>query len=454
MKNLYLDLETKSSVDIGDCGMYRYAESPDFGVLLFGYAIDDEPAVSLDLHDGTQIPQEIRKALFDPSVIKHARNAAFEWYCLGTYFGMTDEQRKAWIPQWRDSMLHSRYCGFPGTLEKAGEAIGLPKDQQKMRIGKQLIRIFSCPNKPTKKRSSVWIRPEDEPEKWKLYQDYNRQDVETDRLIEKKLEPWQVPDWVERQWQLDLWQNTRGVSVDMDMVKGAIDIADKVATNLTEELVQLTGLDNPNSVSQLKPWLESRIGVEIPTINKEAVEMLLKGNLDTVTKRVLRIRQEIGTSAVKKYQALVNMTSDSGQAKGMMVFYGANRSGRYSSRGCQFQNLKRTYVEPLGYAREVVKSKDDLTMRLVWGNVTDSLGQMVRTALCVPEGHIMLDADYSAIEARVIAWVSGEQWRLDIFRNGGDIYCESASRIYGVPVKKHGVNGHLRQRGKVAELAL
>lgn len=451
--DLFIDIETRSSVDIKECGLYRYADSPDFKVLLFAYKFDDESTKCVDLACGEKLPQPVLRAMFDETVTKHAWNASFEWYCLGTHFKLDKVQRNRWTQQWKDSMLHALYCGFPGSLAKAGEAVGLAEDEKKMKVGKQLIKIFSCPNKPTKKHPNAWIEPEDEPEKWELYKTYNIQDVDTEYAIDKKLEPWQPPEWVERQWQLDLRQNYRGVGVDVDMVNGALAIADKVDAELEAKMEKLTGLDNPGSIKQLQPWIEDRVGHKISGLTKESVKDLLEEELDPVVREVLILRQLSSGAAVKKYQALDNMTSEDNRARGMMVFYGANRTGRYSSRGVQFQNLKQTHVEPLDYARELVKGARGDVIEAMWGNVLDTLGQLVRTALAVPEGNVLLDCDYSAIEARLIAWMADQSWRLDIFRNGGDIYCESASRIFGVPVKKNGVNGHLRQRGKVAELA-
>ena len=444
----HIDLETFSSVDIKSAGAWRYIDSPDFEILLLAYAWDDNPTQVIDLASGETPPDWLIQALHDPSVIKHAHNAAFEFAALSKVYGPMKPE------QWRCSMAHALYCGFPGSLEAAGAAIGLPQEKQKLATGKALIRYFCTPCKPTKVNGGRTRNlPHHDPERWRLFKEYNAQDVEAEREIERRLASYPMPPEVQKQWETDLAIARRGVYIDQDMVEGALAIGAASTAALTERARSITGLDNPNSGVQLLGWLNSR-GAELPNLQKETVANALKGDLpDAETREMLAIRQELGKTSTKKYDAIEACVCSDGRVRGLLQFYGANRTGRWAGRLVQVQNLPRTYIKQLDLARRCVKAHSSDALRAVFGSVPDTLSQLIRTAFIAEPGRVLIDADFSAIEARVIAWLAGEEWRLDAFRNGKDIYCESASRIYGVPVVKHGENGHLREKGKVAELA-
>lgn len=449
--HLSIDLETYSSVPIKKAGAQAYIRSPDFEILLFAYSLDGQPPEIIDFASGEILPEWLRNALTDPEYIKHAYNAPFEWGCLNKYLGC-----KMPPSQWRDTMLHGLYCGYTAGLEATGQAVGLPADKQKLNTGKALIRYFCVPCKPSKVNGGRTRNyPHHDPDKWQLFKEYCLQDVVTEMEIDKRLSAFPVPDLVQKQWETDLVINDRGVAVDMDFVQGALELGETVRSTLTEEAISLSGLYNPNSVKQLGRWLEEETGEEISNLRKDTVSKLLgrEENSDTVN-RMLEIRQELGKTSTKKYDAIEQCVCPDGRVRGLLQFYGANRTGRWAGRLVQVQNLPRTYTEPLELARQLVKGRKLDGLKVVYGSVNDTLSQLIRTAFIAPEGHVLIDADFSAIEARVISWLAGQEWRLDVFRNGGDIYCASASQMFGVPVVKGGENGHLRQKGKVAELAL
>lgn len=451
LHHLSIDLETYSSVPIKNAGAQAYIRSPDFEILLFAYSIDGAPVQIVDLAQGEALPAWLCQAIYSPDYIKHAYNAPFEWGCLSKYTGL-----KLPPEQWRDTMLHGLYCGYTAGLEATGRALGLPEDKQKLNTGKALIRYFCVPCKPSKANGGRTRNyPRHDPEKWALFKDYCKQDVVTEMEIDRRLEAFPVPDFVQKQWETDLLINDRGVAVDMDFVHGALELGETVRTTLMEEAVGLSGLYNPNSVKQLTGWLESEIGEEIGNLRKGTVSKLLgrDENSDAVN-RMLEIRQELGKTSTKKYDAIEACVCPDGRVRGLLQFYGANRTGRWAGRLVQVQNLPRTYTEPLPLARELVKKRNLDGLRAVYGSVNDTLSQLIRTAFVAPAGHVLIDADFSAIEARVISWLAGEEWRLEVFRGGGDIYCASASQMFHCNVVKGGENGHLRQKGKVAELAL
>ena len=456
MKTLSIDLETFSSVDIKERGRHNYVDSPDFEILLFGYAVDYGQPVVIDLACGESVPQEILQALFDASVKKTAWNAMFEISCFAKVFGLSRDQMCRWTEQWHDTMVQARYCAFPGSLDAAGKALGLPEDKRKIATGKSLIRLFSCPRKPTAKDPRTRVMPSDEPEKWKLYKAYNAGDVTTEMTIAKYLEPWPLPEDVRRQWLLDVVQNERGVPVDMELVDGALRIMEETEEELNREAQQITDLENPNSREQLKAWVERELNTDLADLTKETVEMLLKKDLPDNVRRVLEIRQELSKAAPKKFVAMRDNVCPDGRLRGMMVFYGASRTGRWSSYTVQFQNLLRTHIDGLDFARDLVKRGQAAPVRFCYGNVPDTLGQLVRTALTASEGRILTDCDYSAIEARVIAWLAGEEWALEEFRGEGKIYEATAAQMFNTPkdkIKKGNPEYELRQRGKVATLA-
>lgn len=451
MHKLSIDLETFSDIDIKKAGAFRYIDSPAFEILLFAYSLDNGPVTVIDVASGESVPEWLVKALHDPEYIKYAYNAAFEWGCLSKVYGPM-------IPeQWRDTMLHGLYAGYTAGLEATGRALGLPEDKQKLNTGKALIRYFCVPCKATKANGGrTRNRPQHDPDKWKLFKEYNAQDVVTEMEIAKRLAAFPVPDFVQKQWETDLKINSRGVAVDMDFTHGALTVGETVTQELTAEAVSISGLDNPNSVKQLVRWLNIETGdtVSVENLRKETVtELLAMGGHSEAVQRMLEIRQELGKTSTKKYDAIESCVCSDGRVRGLLQFYGANRTGRWAGRLVQVQNLPRTYIGHLDMARGFVKQHQENHLRFVYGNVSDTLSQLIRTAFIATPGNVLIDADFSAIEARVIAWLSGEQWVLDAFRAGKDIYCETASQMFKVPVVKGGENSHLRQRGKVAVLA-
>ena len=453
MIHLSIDLETYSDVNLKKAGLYRYVQSPAFEILLFAYSFDGAPTQVIDMAQGEEIPMEVIHALTDPQCLKHAYNAAFEWYCLSKYMG-------AQLPpaQWRDTMLHGLYAGYTAGLDATGRALGIPEDKQKLTTGKALIRYFCVPCKPTKANGGRTRNyPHHDPEKWELFKTYNGQDVVAEMEIERRLSVFPVPDFVQKQWETDLLINARGVAVDMDFCEGALELGETIRAQLTDEAVQLSGLQNPNSVKQLARWLSAETGDDITTLRKETIKELLgRDNADRV-QRMLEIRQELGKTSTKKYDAIEAAVCDDGRVRGLLQFYGANRTGRWAGRLVQVQNLPRTYTEPLEFARELVKGRKLDALRTVYGSPNDTLSQLIRTAFVAAPGNVLIDADFSAIEARVISWLADEEWRLEVFRTHGKIYEASASQMFGVPlerIKKGNPEYSLRQRGKVAELAL
>lgn len=446
MKTLSIDIESYSDVDLSKCGVYKYASSPAFEILLFGYAVDGGDVRVVDLACGEQIPEEIISALSDASVTKWAFNAMFERVCLSNFLG-------EWLePEgWHCTMVWAATLGLPLSLESAGAALGLEK--QKLTEGKDLIRYFCVPCKPTKANGGrTRNRPEHDPEKWKRFKAYNFRDVETEMQIQKRLSNFPVPDAIWEEYHLDQEINDRGIGVDMELVRQAIAIDARSRERLTAAMQKLTELENPNSVQQMKQWLADH-GLETDTLGKKAVAELIKTAPEPL-REVLSLRQQLAKSSVKKYTAMENAVCADSRAHGMFQFYGANRTGRFSGRLIQLQNLYKNTMPDLVQARALVRSGNYEALSMLYEDIPDTLSQLIRTAFVPQDGRKFIVADFSAIEARVIAWFAGERWRLKVFENGGDIYCASASQMFHVPVEKHGVNGHLRQKGKIAELAL
>lgn len=445
MKRLSIDLETYSSVDLGKSGVYKYAESEDFEILLFAYSIDDGEVKVVDLASGEIIPEEILAALSDESVEKWAFNANFERVCLSRFLG------KRLKPQgWYCTMIWSAYMGLPLSLEKVGEVLKL--DKQKMNEGKALIRYFSIPCKPTKTNGMRTRNlPHHDLEKWSTFKEYNQRDVETEMEIKKKLSAFPMPQSEWENYWIDQNINDRGILIDESLVDSAIKFDEILREENMDRAIELTGLENPNSPLQLKEWLNKK-GLEIDSLAKKDVESALK-NAEGDIKEVLELRQELSKSSVRKYDAMKNVKGKDNRARGLIQFYGANRTGRYSGRLIQVQNLRRNNLKDLDLARSLVKNRDYETMEILYDSPADILSQLIRTAFVPKEGTRFIISDFSAIEARVLAWLAGEQWVLDAFENGEDIYCRTASRMFGVPVEKHGVNGRLRQKGKIATLA-
>ena len=450
MKNLSIDLETYSSADIGKSGVYRYCEAPDFEILLFAYSADGAPVQSVDLVRGETIPKEIRAALEDPAVTKWAFNASFERICLSRWLGLPSGTYLD-PSQWRCSMVWSAYLGLPLSLAGVGAVLKLEK--QKLEAGRELIRYFCQPCAPTKANGGrTRNRPEDVPEKWALFKSYNLRDVETELAIQQKLARFPVPDFVWDEYHLDQEINDRGIRLDLSLVENAIRMDTLSRKELTEQMQRLTILENPNSVKQLKTWLTER-GLEVESLGKKEVSALLRDAPPELAE-VLLLRRQLAKNSVRKYQAMQNCVCADGRVHGMFMFYGANRTGRFSGRLVQLQNLPQNHMSDLEQARALVRKGDYDTLQMLYDSVPDVLSELIRTAFVPYDGGKFIVADFSAIEARVIAWLAGEQWRLDVFKNGGDIYCASASQMFHVPVVKHGINGHLRQKGKIAELAL
>ena len=450
MKTLSIDIESFSSVDLTKSGVYRYCEAPDFEILLFGYSVDGGPVEVIDLASGESIPQEILSVLEDESVTKWAFNAQFERVCLSRHLGYPPGSYLD-PESWRCSMIWAAYMGLPLSLEGVGAVLGL--ERQKLREGKELIKLFCSPCTPTKANGGRTRNlPLHLPEKWELFKFYNQRDVEAERSIQEKLAKFPVPEFVWEEYHMDQEINDRGVRLDMDLVHAAIEMDRRSRAELTAAMKRLTELDNPNSVQQMKQWLLEN-GLETDTLGKKAVAELLK-TAPPELREVLTLRQQLAKSSVKKYQAMEKAVCADGRARGMFQFYGANRTGRFSGRNIQLQNLRQNHLPDLDVARSLVRMGDYEAVKMLYTDVPDTLSQLIRTAFIPRDGAKFIVADFSAIEARVIAWYAGEQWRQEVFANGGDIYCASASAMFHVPVEKHGVNGHLRQKGKISELAL
>lgn len=450
MRFMHVDIETFSSVDLTKCGVYKYAEGEDFEILLFGVSVDGGPVVVYDLASGDELPTNIKEALTDPSVIKTAHNANFERVCLSRFLDLPPH---TYLPpqQWRCTMTWAAYMGLPLSLKGVGAVLGL--DKQKMEEGKELIRFFCTPCAPTKaNKGRTRNRPEDAPEKWELFVYYNKRDVEVEMQIEEKLSRFPVPDSVWDQYFLSEEINDRGIGVDMELVGNAIRIDGEVREELKRKMTGITELENPNSVQQLLGWLGEN-GVEADSLGKKNVKKMIEEQ-DGEVREALFLRQQLAKSSVKKYLAMENAVCEDGRIRGCFMFYGANRTGRFSGRLVQLPNLPQNHLSDLGEARELVRQGNIEALRLLYSDIPDTLSQLIRTAFIASPGNLLYVADFSAIEARVIAWLAGEQWRIEAFTEGKDIYCASASQMFGVPVEKHGQNAELRQKGKIAELAL
>lgn len=464
MKALHLDLETYSSTDLSKCGVYKYVQAQDFEILLFGYSIDDGDVRVIDLAQGERIPNDIVKALSDENIIKWAYNANFERICLSEYlrryyetdfisYSINEDTVGDYLnPKgWKCSMVWSAYMGLPLSLAGVGSILGL--EEQKLSEGKELIRYFCMPCKPTKSNGERTRNlPEHDDNKWRAFKKYNKRDVEVEIAIQKKLANFPVPDFIWNEYWLDQEINDRGIAVDMDVVGNAILFDERSKSSLSEKMKELTGLDNPNSVQQMRNWLFEH-GLEMDSLGKKEVSAVLKTASEPL-KTVLSLRQQLAKSSVRKYQAIKNAVCKDNRVRGMFVFYGANRSGRWSGRLVQLQNLPQNKISDLVEVRGLVQQGNYEAVQLLYDDIPDTLSQLIRTAFIPRKGMKFIVADFSAIEARVLSYLSGEQWRTEVFANGGDIYCASASQMFGVPVEKHGVNGHLRQKGKIAELAL
>lgn len=439
MKTLSIDIETFSSTDLIKCGVYKYAESPDFQILLFGYSVDGGKVQVVDCAKGEKIPAEILNALTDEKILKWAFNANFERVCLSKYLGKISNPES-----WRCTMIWAAYLGLPFSLANVGKVLGL--EEQKLSEGKNLIKYFCVPNKNGERNlpDSVFYE-------WEQFKNYNRRDVEVELAIQKKLSKFPVPDFVWQEYTLDQKINDRGILIDMDFVKNAIEFDKKSREKLENEIQKLTKIENPNSVLQMKNWLAEN-GLETETLGKKEVEKFLKTAPDPL-KKVLTLRQQISKSSVKKYLAMQNTACKDGRARGMFQFYGANRTGRFAGRNIQLQNLYRNCMPDLENARELVKSGDYETLETLYESVPEVLSELIRTAFIPKDGKKFIVADFSAIEARVLSWLANEKWRMEVFSKNGDIYCETASRMFHCKVEKHGENSHLRQKGKQAELA-
>lgn len=450
MQTLSIDLETYSDQPLAKTGVYRYVESPDFEILLFAYSVDGGPVQQIDLACGEKIPSEVLSALEDETVTKWAFNANFERICLSRFLGYpTGDYLKP--DSWKCSMVWAAYMGLPLSLEGAGAVLGLEK--QKLSEGKDLIKYFCQPCAPTKSNGQRTRNlPKHSPDKWLAFKRYNIRDVETEMSIQARLSKYPVPDSVWEEYHLDQEINDRGVGLDMELVRQAIQMDGRSRSELTQAMKELTSLDNPNSVQQMKQWLADN-GMETDTLGKKAVAELLK-TAPPQLQKVLTLRQQLAKSSVKKYQAMETAVCSDGRARGMFQFYGANRTGRWAGRIIQMQNLPQNHLDDLSEVRGLVRAGDFDAVEMLYEDVPDTLSQLIRTAFVPQENRKFIVADFSAIEARVIAWLAGEKWRQDVFAEGKDIYCASASQMFGVPVEKHGVNGHLRQKGKIAELAL
>ena len=460
MKELHLDVETRSSVDLNKGGAYRYASSPDFEILLLGYSEDGDDVKVVDLASGESIPEHILRAIVDDNVIKWAHNSSYERVTLSYWlrrhrpdlfvgYGIEGDPTQNYIDpaSWRCTMVLSAYNGLPLSLDKVGAVLGF--EEQKLKEGRDLIRYFCTPSR-TEGRD--WNLPEHAPDRWETFKAYNRRDVEVEMQIHKRLRNYAVPDSVWEEYHLSEEINDRGIRIDRRLVEQAVRIDEQTKTSLMEEMRTRTGLDNPNSVTQLKDFLTDN-GMEVDSLGKKDVAAMMKDAPDDM-QQVLSLRLQLAKSSVKKYTAMLASACDDDRCHGMFQFYGANRTGRFSGRIVQLQNLHRNEMPDLEQARDLVRQGDYGTLSLLYDSVPEVLAELVRTAFIPAAGFKFAVADFSAIEARVLSFLAGEQWRMDVFHDGRDIYCETASRMFGVPVEKHGQNSHLRQKGKISELAL
>lgn len=464
IESLSIDIESKSSVDITKCGAYKYAESPDFDILLFGVSVNHGPVSVYDLACGDTAPEEIIAALSDDRVTKFAYNASFERVCLSVWLRRNypqhfrsysiegDPVRQYLDPSaWKCTLVWAAYNGLPLGLEKVGAVLGF--EEQKLKEGKDLIKYFCCPCKPTKSNGGrTWNLPHHAPDKWALFKKYNERDVQVEMQIQDRLRNYPVPDAVWEEYHLDQEINDRGIMIDQEMVAQALRIDELSKADLTARMQKKTGLDNPNSVSQMKDYL-SENGMEVESLGKKEVAAMIKTAPDDLAE-VLALRLQLAKSSVRKYKAMQNAVCADGRCHGMFQFYGANRSGRWAGRLIQLQNLPQNHMEDLKQARALVKAGDYEMLDMLYDSVPGVLSELIRTAFVPRPGYKFVVSDFSAIEARVLSHLAGEKWRAEVFHKGRDIYCESASRMFGVPVEKHGVNSHLRQKGKIAELAL
>ena len=464
IKELSIDLETFSDVDLKKCGVYRYAESPNFEILLFAYSVNNGPVEVVDLAQGEVVPKGILSALTDDTVIKWAYNASFERVCLSYWlrkhhpnyfssYSIAEDTVGNYLDPtaWRCSRILGAYFGLPLSLEGIGAVLKLT--DQKMKEGKDLIKYFCCPCKPNKSNGGRTRNlPEHDLEKWSVFKSYNKRDVEVELQIKEKLAKFTVPEFIWEQYALDQEINDRGIGVDMQLVENAIRIDAETKQSLLSQMQNQTGLENPNSVSQMKGWLSDN-GIETESLDKKAVKSLLPDADDHIAE-VLECRQQLAKSSVSKYRAMDNMVCADGRARGFFMFYGASRSGRWAGRGIQLQNLPQNHLSDLDEARNLVRDGNFDALELLYDNIPQVLSELIRTAFVPKPGYKYIVADFSAIEARVLSFLAGEQWRIDVFAEGKDIYCSSASKMFGVPVEKHGQNSHLRQKGKIAELAL
>lgn len=449
-KRLSIDIETYSDIDIKNSGAYKYVSSPEFEILLFAYSYNDEPVKVIDLTKD-ELPGGIIEDIKSKDVIKCAFNANFERIALSRFL-----KTKLDPESWECTMVKALVLGLPGSLDLCGKALGFSdKDRKLKAAGTKLINYFCKPCKPTISNGGRTRNlPEHDIDKWNEFIEYNRRDVEVEIKIRQIADKFPMPKEEYDAWCTDQKINDRGVKLDLDLAKSTVELADEVSEKIMVELKDITGLKNPNSVAQLKAWLKDKLGYEIESLTKDSVNELLEEINDKDVKKVLKLRQEIGKTSTKKYQTMLNSVCDDGRIHGLLQFYGANRTGRWAGRLVQVQNLPQNKIDDLSLAKKLVKDKDSDTIEILYGSFFQTASQLIRTAFIPSEGNRFLVADYSAIEARVIRWLAGETWRLETFRNNGDIYCASASQMFGVPVEKHGVNGHLRQKGKVAELAL
>ena len=456
-----IDIETRSDKDISKCGIYAYTDTPYFDILLFAYSIDEQPVQVVDTANGEEIPENVLAALADENVVKRAFNCNFERVCLSKYlrenypqyfqsYSIDEDTVGDFLnpESWHCSMIHARTLGLPSSLAEVGKVLGI--EQQKMTDGKALVKFFCVPY-DTIDGVPQFHSPTDYPDKWEIFKAYNKRDVEAELEIDRKLSRFPVPDFIWQEFYLDQEINDRGILVDMQLVDKAINLDAKAKEELTAEVQKLTGVENPNSVYQLLDWLETQ-GYKSNSLGKTQVLELIKTAKEPV-KSVLQMRLQLSKSSVKKYTAMKNTACSDNRARGMFSFYGASRTGRWAGRNVQLQNLPQNHLPDLTEARELVKYSSFDSIQMLYDDVPDTLSQLIRTAFIPRQGMKFIVADFSAVEARVIAWLAGEEWRMKAFANGEDIYCASASKMFGVPVVKHGENGHLRQKGKISELA-
>ena len=450
MRTLFVDIETFSSVSLPDCGVYKYAESPDFDILLLGYAFDDDPVEVIDLTNPLMcIPEDLRSAFYDEQVVKVAHNSQFERVCLSRYLG------KQIAPgAFEDSMVMASWCGLPLSLDAVGKALGLSEEEAKMKEGKALVRKFCLPRKPTRSNPKTRLTAQDAPDDWLTFIEYNRRDVETERTIYKRLLKWRPAPEEYRVWALDQKINDAGIRVDLTMAKHAVEIGEAFREKLLDKAQEISGLSNPNSTEQIKAWLREQEGVTVTSLNKKVVADVVAGLTDDKCREFMALRTQFSKSSTKKYDAIIRSACADEHIHGTFQFVGAGRTGRWAGRLVQLQNLPQNHMEDLDSARQLVRAGDAETLELIYPDVQGTLSELIRTALVPEPGQKFIVADFAAIEARVIAWIAGEEWRQKVFAEGGDIYCASASQMFKVPVVKHGINGELRAKGKIAELAL